>query len=325
MSTRTDRTNEILAKLRAGAGGLACGGYLSSLDELHRTDLFTQLVYDRLKRKYDLATEIYRTSGQNWNQTFYTLLFRYIGDPSNQDTYMELARRVTYTMVLRENHQLPRIEALLFGASGLLSTFHPDDYIRRLRSDFDYFQAKCGIEALDPSVWRTGGIRPNNAPHLRIAQLASFLAQHDFVFEQVLACRTREDVYRLFSAEAATYWSGQQGRSEDPEQEVSKRVGWFKSDVFGINLTAILQYAYGSYIQDEELRDRALALLECIPAEENRYIRRWSSYGLKPRNAFDTQALLQLAVEYCHKERCEYCPVARRIIDRIDAETSSAL
>ena len=312
MEKRADKIAEILAKLRAGAGHLACGGYLGSLDPLHLTDLLTQLVYDRLKRKCEMVDEIYRFSGQNWNQTFYALLFRYIGDLPNRETYMELARRATYTMVLRERPSRQRIEALLFGTSGWLSTFRPDDYVRRLRSDFDYFQSKYGIDPIELSRWKTTKIRPNNAPHLRIAQLASFLAQHNFVFEQVLACQTRKDVYDLFSVEAAPYWSGNDTRQEPP-----KRVGQMKSDIFGINLAAILQYAYGSYIQDEGLRDRAFALLECIPPEENQYITRWRGYGLEPQNAFDTQALLQLALEYCAQKRCDHCPVAGRVIDKI--------
>lgn len=311
MEERADKIAEILAKLRAGAGHLACGGFLATLDPLHLTDLLTQLVYDRLKRKCELVEQIYRTSGQNWNQTFYALLFRYIGDLANRNTYMELARRATYTMVLRERPSLPRIEALLLGTSGWLASFRPDDYIRRLRSDFDYFQAKYGIEPLALERWATARIRPNNAPHLRIAQLASFLSQHNFVFEQVLACRTRQDVYALFSVEASAYWSDRRDAQEPP-----KRVGQMKSDIFGINLVAILQYAYGSYVQDEGLRDRAISLLESIPPEENQYITRWKGYGLKPQNAFDTQALLQLATEYCAPKRCDHCPVAGRLLDQ---------
>lgn len=82
-------------------------------------------------------------------------------------------------------------------------------------------------------------------------------------------------------------------------------------------MVSILQYVYGSYIQNEELRDRAIALLECIPAEENKYTRPWIAAGVNPRNAFDTQGLIQLSREYCAAQRCEYCPVARRIIDKI--------
>lgn len=218
MEPRADQTAEILERLRTGAAGHACAGFLTTLDPLHLADLLTGLVYDRLRRKYDAAAEIYRISGQNWNQTFYTLLFRYIGDLSNQDTYTELARRATYTMVLRERRSLPRIEALLFGTSGLLDTFRPDDYIRRLRDDFAYFRARYDIEPIDPSAWKTANIRPGNLPRLRIAQLASFLSQHDFVFEQLLACRTRQEVNRLFRTEASPYWSGARQTPEGPEE-----------------------------------------------------------------------------------------------------------
>ena len=79
MEPRADQTAEILERLRTGAAGHACAGFLTTLDPLHLADLLTGLVYDRLRRKYDAAAEIYRISGQNWNQTFYTLLFRYIG------------------------------------------------------------------------------------------------------------------------------------------------------------------------------------------------------------------------------------------------------
>lgn len=57
---------------------------------------------------------------------------------------------------------------------------------------------------------------------------------------------------------------------------------------------------------------RAFALLEAIPAEENRFMRRWRLYDLHPANAFQSQALLQLATEYCDRRRCAECPVGRR-------------
>ena len=251
----------MLNRLQAGAGTYACGGYLAGLGSLQRSEICTALLFSRLERKMRMVDALREEASENWNQTFYTLLFRYIGDLSNQDTYTELARRATYTMVLRERHSLPRIEALLFGTSGLLGTFRPDDYIRRLRDDFAYFRARYDIEPIDPSAWKTANIRPGNLPRLRIAQLASFLSQHDFVFEQLLACRTRQEVNRLFRTEASPYWSGARQTPEGPEEN-PKRVGQHKTDVFGINVVSILQYVYGSYIQNEELRDRAIALLE---------------------------------------------------------------
>jgi hypothetical protein len=42
-------------------------------------------------------------------------------------------------------------------------------------------------------------------------------------------------------------------------------------------------------------------------------MRAWQAAGVRPRNAFESQALLQLATEYCAARRCAECPVGRRI------------
>ena len=89
-------------RLLAGAATYACGGYIARLDALHRNDLYTRLAYDRLERKYDVVRELFAESDSNWNQTFYVLLFRTIGDVTNRDAFLTLARRVSYRMVLRE-------------------------------------------------------------------------------------------------------------------------------------------------------------------------------------------------------------------------------
>ena len=79
----------------------------------------------------------------------------------------------------------------------------------------------------------------------------------------------------------------------------------------------MLQFAFGSSTGREALRDSALTLLERLPAEENRYMRLWAAAGATPRNAFESQALLQLATEFCAAERCAQCPVRRRILQKI--------
>ena len=160
--------------------------------------------------------------------------------------------------------------------------------------------------------WNLRDIRPANHPLLRIAQLAAFLASNDFLIDRLVECRTAEEVRRLFSAEASDYWYTHYIPAT-PTRELPKRIGRMKSDLLGINLVSLIQYAYGAYNGNERLRERAFALLEAIPAEENRFMRRWRLYDLRPANAFQSQALLQLATEYCAARRCAECPVGRRI------------
>lgn len=299
-------------RLLAGAATYACGGYIARLDALHRNDLYTRLAYDRLERKYDVVRELFAESDSNWNQTFYVLLFRTIGDVTNRDAFLTLARRVSYRMVLRERASLHAVEAMLIGASGLLDNYRDDAYTRSLKQDFDYFSRKYEIAPMTGAEWNLRDIRPANHPLLRIAQLAAFLASNDFLIDRLVECRTAEEVRRLFSAEASDYWYTHYIPAT-PTRELPKRIGRMKSEPVGhqprlpdpVRLRCLQRQRAGC-------ASRAFALLEAIPAEENRFMRRWRLYDLHPANAFQSQALLQLATEYCDRRRCAECPVGRR-------------
>lgn len=311
-----ERAGRTIERLKAGAGSCACGGFLAALDPLQRAEICNALLFDRLDRKIRRVGTLHCEADENWNQTFYLLYFRTLGDRQNQEAYLELARRVPYRIALRERLVPHAVEAMLFGASGLLELYRDDEYTLRLRRSFEYLAAKYRIEPMDASAWTLANIRPANHPALRLAQAAEFFTQDEFVMERAMSCRTEEDIRRLFRIEASPYWRthhtpGAQG------EESPKRIGSFKADIIGINLVAVLQFAYGSYTGNERLRDSALTLLERIPAEDNRYMRRWADHGARPRNAFESQALLQLATEYCDAARCAECPVGRRILQRI--------
>lgn len=301
-----------LAELRKNAPAYGCGPFLAAADDLHRTDLYTALLFERLERKYRYVREIFDDAQSNWNQTFYVLLFRTLGGRTNRDAFMDLARRATYRILLRERSSLPSVEALLFGTSGLLDNYPRDSYIDDLREQFVHLRAKYSITPLESRAWRLGGVKPNNHPLLRIAQAAAFLSRNDFVIEKVLRCGTEREIYDLFGVEASQYWSTHYTPG-DPTSDRPKRIGRFTANIIGINTVAVFQYAYGSAFADERLRQNVLALLERLPAEDNYCIRRWASYGIAPRNAFETQALLQLGTEHCAFARCAACPLARRL------------
>ena len=306
----------MLNRLQAGAGTYACGGYLAGLGSLQRSEICTALLFSRLERKMRMVDALREEASENWNQTFYLLYFRTLGDRRNQEAYLSLARRVPYKVVLRERLAPRAVEAMFFGASGLLTLYPHDAYTLDLARDFEYLAAKYDIEPLEAGVWELDEVRPANHPVLRLAQAAEFFIQDEFVMERAMSCRTEEDIRRLFCIEASAYWRTHHipGIASD---EHPKRLGAFKANIIGINLVSVLQFAYGSVTGRETLRDSALTLLERLPAEDNRYMRGWHDAGLTPRSAFESQALLQLATEYCAAKRCAECPVGRRILNNL--------
>lgn len=309
----------MLNRLQAGAGNGSCGGFLCAQSQLRRNEIYNTLVFDRLRRKLLTVTTLWEEASENWNQTFYLMYFRTLGDRTNQDAYLTLARHIPYKIILRERLAPHAAEAMLLGASGLLKLYRHDTYTLDLGRTFEYLKTKYAIEAMEAEAWNLSDIRPANHPVLRLAQAAEFFSQDEFVMDRAMSCINEEDVRRLFCVEASDYWRTHHipGSASDDRP---KRLGTFKANIIGINLVAVLQYAFGSYTGEDKLRDRAITLLERLGAEDNRYMRNWNNSGVAPHNAFESQALLQLATEYCATKRCAECPVGMRILQSIRSE-----
>lgn len=310
-----DKRKRNINRLKAGASYFGCGGYLSKLDTLHRLDIYNKLGFERLSRKNSDINHIFEECQQNWQQTFYTMLMRTMGGVDNKEAFTELARRVPYAILLREREVAANVEALLIGASGLLTLYPHDEYILNLKRNFSYLSTKYSITAMEASAWRLKRIYPNNHPILRLSQVASFITYTREMMDRMLACTSGDDVYNLFSCQTLPYWQTHYiPASTSPS--VAKRTGRTKTDLLAINLVVQMQFAYSSYTGNERLYSRALGLLESLPAEKNSIIAQWNSFGPLARTAFDSQALLQLSFEYCRDRRCEECLVGKQILDK---------
>lgn len=310
-----DERKRNINRLKAGASYFGCGGYLSKLDTLHRLDIYNKLGFERLSRKNSDINHIFEECQQNWQQTFYTMLMRTMGGVDNKEAFTELARRVPYAILLREREVAANVEALLIGASGLLTLYPHDEYILNLKRNFSYLSTKYSITAMEASAWRLKRIYPNNHPILRLSQVTSFITYTREMMDRMLACTSGDDVYNLFSCQTLPYWQTHYiPASTSPS--VAKRTGRTKTDLLAINLVVQMQFAYSSYTGNERLYSRALGLLESLPAEKNSIIAQWNSFGPLARTAFDSQALLQLSFEYCRDRRCEECLVGKQILDK---------
>lgn len=317
-----EQEQRILERLRRDPHRAGCSDFLAGLMPLHRHEILNDLAFDRLRYKMELVRTLHEAGGRDWNQTFYRLYFRTLADRSNQAAYLTLAERAPYRILQIERDHALAIESILLGVSGLLMLYEHDDYVIRLLQEFKHYAAKYDLEPMDPARWQLASSRPANHPMLRLAQAASFFAKDANLFDRLRNCSTPREVQELFGVEASPYWSAHY--TPDAERELRpKRIGKSKSEMLGINLVAVLQFAYGSSTGNEELVDRAFRLLTAIEPEDNRIIRAWREAGVPaPANAFESQALLQLRFAFCDPGRCAACPVGRRIVDRVAHETA---
>ena len=103
----------------------------------------------------------------------------------------------------KHRNDLFQIEAFFYGLAGLLEeTFlkkeQEDEYSLRLCKEFRYLQHKFEIgQGMDATLWRFLRLRPENFPHIRLAQLAYLYQKGDKLFSRLLEAETLADVRAL--------------------------------------------------------------------------------------------------------------------------------
>ena len=80
-----------------------------------------------------------------------------------------------------------------------------DEYSLRLCKEFRYLQRKFEIgQGMDATLWRFLRLRPENFPHIRLAQLAYLYQKGDKLFSRLLEAETLADVRTLLDARTSS-------------------------------------------------------------------------------------------------------------------------
>lgn len=291
----------------------ACAKELLGLGGSHRREVMAQLCFDRIAQKQEFLIDKFHTT-DNWNETAYLMLLRSLDIKENRSSYERLAKVLPYRYFAKVGYERRSIEALLLGSAGLLprlaEVFEGEKEVAELQAIYDYDAHKFALEQMPMSDWQLTGHIGDNHPVIRLLQLASVLSQHEHLLNDILSCRTRSDVEKLFCSSSVPRWS-YRFLSEDSRTGAITRT---KAQMLGINVVAQLQIFYSEYTMRSDLDSRGIELLEQLPAESNLFMNRWQKLGIKAENALESQALLQLTKEYCTHLRCDKC-LLRRFID----------
>ena len=290
-----------------------CATELLSLDSSHRREVMTQLCFDRIAQKQEFLTDRFHDT-EDWNETAYYMLLRALDIRKNRAVYERLAHILPYRYICRVGYDRTAIEAMLLGCAGLLPrlslVFRDDEHIAELNSIFEYNSHKYELDSISIEEWQLTGVKGDNHPVIKLLQLASVLSQHEYLLNDMLACRTKLDVERLFCNSSIPQWAGRLIMDESYAGPFTR----VKAHMLGINVVAQIQILYSEYTMRRDLDSRGVDLLEQLPAESNQFISRWAKLGVKAENALESQALLQLTNSYCGELKCEKCPF-RRFVD----------
>lgn len=99
-----------------------------------------------------------------------------------------------------------------------------------------------------------------------------------------------------------------------PSEKVAATLGRASAENIVINTAVPLLAAYAHHRAEPSYIDRAVALLEQLPAEQNHITADWDALGLSVRTAFDSQAVLELNNAFCAHKKCLSCQIGLALV-----------
>ena len=292
---------------------IPCQNLIQSVTEPTKNLWIGRLLVERIELRTLTVARIFSESRQDWDETCYRLLARYLGAKVNMEPFYELAQITPLKLLQKYRNNLYRMEAILFGQAGLLERDFIDPYPQKLKQEYEFLRKKHNLKPLSATQWKFLRMRPASFPTIRIAQLAAMVFQTDHLFSKILALQKTEEVEHMLEVKLSNYWQRHFvfDKSSAPTVKTLGRDAIF---LLLINTIVPLMFFVGQQRSDQSLCDRALQLLHAAPPEANNIIRGWQKLGITPCSAADSQSLLQLKQYYCDSRRCLECAIGASIL-----------
>ena len=273
-----------------------------------------RLATERLREKTERIQLRAETLGGDWEHAFFIALARSFGFGINGEAFEEWATHIPPMAAGKHRDDLFQIEALFLGQAGLLQedaatgarSTTADDYFRKLQAEYRFLAHKFGLQPMDSSLWRFLRLRPQNFPHIRIAQMARLYVSRNVSLSKVIEAENLNQVRQLFQSEVSPYWETHYTFGKE-SPKATKAIRKSASDSIVINAAVPLLFAYGAHRTHPEYGLRAMEFLLEMKAEQNHIIRLWKEAGFTARNAAESQALIQLHHRYCNRKDCLRC------------------
>ena len=292
---------------------IACEDKIAAVPGIVIESWKNALLTERLEQKMQAITTLLTESNQHWEEAFYITLARNFGFGTNSQAFESLAKSIPLSVLGKHKDQLLQLEAVLFGQAGLLTDEATDEYAARLKQEYSFMKAKFGLQPINASQWKLLRLRPDNFPHVRIAQFASLIHSSSKLFSKIVDQPEMEYLRSIFVCEPSDYWKRHYLFShESPVRD--KKLGTQSINVLLINTVVPFLFCYAQQKNNQTLKDKALQLLEQLPSERNAIITAWQKLGINSASAYDSQALLQLKKQYCDDKKCLRCRIGHKVL-----------
>lgn len=282
-----------------------CENQIKDIPDFVISNWQERLFFERLERKSNPIQQLLQETENDWEAVLFCMLAKNFGLNTNGEMFFKVAKSITFSLIRKEALEVMYLEALLFGQADMIPLQVEDNYPKELKSWYDYIVLKYKLKKPAIAPIQFFKHRPDNFPTIRLAQLAMVFHLHKNLFSKIIGAKTIDEIYQTFNVSVSDYWKSHYNfDNASPKKEKSLSKSFI--DLLIINTIVPIQFAYANSLGKENA-ELLIDFLSNIPAEKNNIIDKFTKFGIKSKNAFQSQSLLQLKNEYCNNKKCLQC------------------
>ena len=294
---------------------IPCEKNIKQVNGLTWKSWIDRLLAERLQHKSAIIFKHLAANNNHWEETFWWLLASNFGIKVNSDAFEKIARSLPVNLLTKHKNQVHQLEALLFGQAGLLQNNFTETYPLMLQKEYRFYKSKYKLQPIQAPLFFLR-MRPANFPSVRLAQLAMLINRSLHLFSVLREAETLKEIKDLLNVTANDYWHYHYVFDEATAFK-EKHLGTQMINNILINTIIPIVFAYGLYNKEEGYKEKAMQWLEQTAAEKNNITNAYSLLGIQNKNAFNSQALIQLKNEYCNRKRCLECAVGNSLLKKL--------
>lgn len=271
-----------------------------------------RIFLERLEQKSVMIDTLLKQENNDYEAVLFQLLSKNVGLKINGDAFLKLATSFRFSILRKERFSELSLHALLFGQGGFLEENIENSYHQKLKETYQYLQSKYQLKPIRKEQFQFFRMRPTNFPTIRIAQLASLYHMHQHLFSELMNFTTVKAYYKFFSVHLPGFWATHYTFQKESPIRVKKLTKSFV-DLLLINTIIPLKF---NYLKRRGVVDEAvfLNLMQQLKPEKNAIITKFSALKISTKNAFETQALLELKNNYCDPKKCLNCAIGNDLL-----------
>lgn len=290
---------------------IPCENNINTIKELQLEKWKESLVFSRLKRKADLIREELNQNNFDWIQIVWMMMARAFGGSINGEAFFQISKSIPFKIILRHQNDISTLEAILMGQSGLLDKEFEEEYPAQIKKEYLFLKNK--YQLVKPRIrLHFLRMRPSNFPSVRLAQLSSFISKNADKIVTFLKLENLKNFKDCFKMETQSYWDSH-FCFDEPSVLQKKKIGNNMILHMLINAIIPIQFAYGFIMSEEKYLTKAMEMLLETEAEKNKIVENFIQLNIIPKNALDTQFLIELKNEYCNAKNCLNCQIGYAI------------